>query len=183
MFDLTEQIELLEQQRRQLELETFNLRKCLVHNEIYRPQTLDFSERGISSTAEQIIENLLKMNCFLEPHNFLPSFFDSIIISLQQESKVFSSSPRSSALSRTLPFLISIFAHVSPTFSPCIFALHFRPAFSPCIFALHFRPAFSPCIFALHFRPAFLHIFHTQKIHIPLFPRAFSHAVLMLVLE
>eukprot|EP00026_Physarum_polycephalum_P000555 Phypoly_transcript_00556.p1 GENE.Phypoly_transcript_00556~~Phypoly_transcript_00556.p1 ORF type:complete len:1385 (+),score=255.41 Phypoly_transcript_00556:292-4446(+) len=87
MFELTEQIELLEQQRRQLELETFNLRKCLVHNEIYRPQTLDFSERGISSTAEQIIENLLKMNCFLEPHNFLPSFFDSIIISLQQESK------------------------------------------------------------------------------------------------
>jgi hypothetical protein len=84
---LSEQIELLQQQRRQLELETFNLRKCLVHNEIYRPERLDFSERGISSTAEQIIENLHKMNCFLEPHNFLPSFFDSIIISLQQESK------------------------------------------------------------------------------------------------
>jgi len=27
------------------------------------------------------------MNCFFEPQNFLPSFFDSIIVSLQQESK------------------------------------------------------------------------------------------------
>jgi hypothetical protein len=87
LLELNEQIESLQQQRRQLELETFNLRKCLVHNEIYRPETLDFSERGLSSTAEQIIENLHKMNCFLEPHNFPPSFFDSIIISLQQESK------------------------------------------------------------------------------------------------
>lgn len=85
---MQEQIEKLQQERRQLELETFNLRKHLLHNEIYRPQALAFSERGIASTAEQIIENLLKMNCFQEPQNFLPSFFDSIIISLQQESQV-----------------------------------------------------------------------------------------------
>jgi hypothetical protein len=93
-MELNEQIEILQQQRRQLEIETFTLRKCLIHNEIYRPPTLEFSERGISLTAEQIIENLMKMNCFQEPQNFTPSFFESIYVSLQQESKVCPSQKR-----------------------------------------------------------------------------------------
>ncbi len=88
VLELNEQIEILQQQRRQLEIEMFHLRKTLIHNEIYRPQTLYFSERGISNTAEQIIENLAKMNCFQEPQNFSPSFFENVIVSLQQESKV-----------------------------------------------------------------------------------------------
>jgi len=86
IINLTEEVNKLQQLKKELESQNLALQRSLLHNAIYFPHPLDWSARGIATPAELIFDHMTKINCFEEPQTFGTQFFTRILEVFSRET-------------------------------------------------------------------------------------------------